>query len=195
MAQRLFRVITQFSIKHCIEKIQPSNFFFAPSNCPHGHLWGSETLVLVIYRARVLPPQTSTPSPHWAFTWRQPCSWSLRQSFRAASRRMCLRVLSRGGAPVRGRPESTKYIGSELQLLGSQWIRAVLAVLGSWIQACFSTAFRQVRLYYLGMTGVVKTLDQAAVTFSLIPTRMTQVCCAGGVGDAVERLPATAPPS
>jgi len=45
-----------------------------------------------------------------------------------------------GGAPVRGRPESTKYIGSALQLLGSQWRRAVLAVLGSWIQACFSMA-------------------------------------------------------
>ena len=53
---------------------------------------------------------------------------------------MCRRVLSRGGAPVNGRPESTKYIGSALQLFGSQWNRAVLAVFGSWIQACFSTA-------------------------------------------------------
>jgi len=40
---------------------------------------------------------------------------------------MCLRVLSSGGAPVRGRPESTKYIGSALQLLGSKWNHAVLA--------------------------------------------------------------------
>jgi len=40
----------------------------------------------------------------------------------------------------RFRPESTKYIGSSLQLLGSQWNRAVLADLGSWIQACFSMA-------------------------------------------------------
>jgi len=32
---------------------------------------------------------------------------------------MCLRVFRRGGAPVRGRPESTKYIGAALQLLRS----------------------------------------------------------------------------
>lgn len=48
---------------------------------------------------------------------------------------MCRRVFSSGGAPVSGRPESTKYIGSADQLLESQWNRAVLAVLGPWIQA------------------------------------------------------------
>jgi len=65
------------------------------------------------------PNHTPTSAPHWAFTWRQACSWSLRHSFRAASQRMCLRVFRRGGAPVRGRPESTKYIGAALQLLRS----------------------------------------------------------------------------
>jgi hypothetical protein len=44
-------------------------------------------------------------------------------------------VVLKEAAPGSGRPESTKYIGCALQLLGSRWNRMVLAVLGSWIHA------------------------------------------------------------
>lgn len=58
----------------------------------------------------------STSVPHWGSTCFQPWSWSFRHSFLATLRRIWLRVLRSGGAPVSERPESTKYMGSAYQL-------------------------------------------------------------------------------
>jgi hypothetical protein len=84
-----------------------------------------------VWGASRLRTHASVPAPHCGFTDLHPRSFSANQSLRASLRRMCRLVFSSGGAPVSGRPESTKYIGSADQLLGSQWNRAVLAVLGS----------------------------------------------------------------
>ena len=94
-----------------------------------------------------LATQTSTPAPHWGATCFHPWALSLSHSSLASLRRMWLRVLRSGGAPGSGRPESTKYIGCALQLLGSKWNRIVLAVLESWIHACLLTPPQQVSLY------------------------------------------------
>ncbi len=86
-------------------------------------------------------------------------SFSASHNLRASLRRMFLRAFSSGGAPVKGRPLSTKYQGSWLQLFRSQWNRAVLAVLGSWIQAYLLITTESVCMYWLGMDGWGKVVD------------------------------------
>ena len=65
----------------------------------------------------------------------------------------------RGSAKERA-PKSTNYIRSDYQLLGSQWNRAALAVLASWIQACFFMPLMQVRLSFPCPPWCVKGLSQ-----------------------------------
>ena len=60
----------------------------------------------------------TTSAPHWGFTGRQPCSLRASHSLRASLRRMWRRVFSSGGAPVSGRPLSTKHQGPDSGSLG-----------------------------------------------------------------------------
>ena len=131
--------------------------------------WGAQVEVVDGALDGWLVPQGSTSTPHWGFTGCQPRSLSASHNLRASLRRMRRRVFRSGGAPVSGRPESTKYIGSPDQLLGSQWNRAAMLLTkrANWchvLYAHFSITWSIEDKKPLGLQGLDRYCDQGLIS-------------------------------